>query len=146
MSSLTQPYEAFEKPGLVVSYKMAAVKIYKGALVAVNSAGYVAPIDPATASMRFVGVANETVDNSTGSAGSKSINLTKCGAFVLKAAAGYSPTIADLGSPVYAVSDWEVQTASSGLSNAYRVGTITNVESTSTGAAGVRVRTDAATA
>ena len=145
MPLLTQAYEAFEKPGLVVNYKVSNVRIFKGALVGVNSAGYVVSMDPSIASLKFVGVANETVDNSAGSAGAKSLNVTKCGAFVMKAASGYTPAVTDLGAAVYAVSDWEVQTSTSGLTTAYKVGTITSVESTSTGAAGVRVRIDVAT-
>lgn len=124
---------------------MAAVKIFKGAIVAVNSSGYAVPIDPSVAGHRFIGVANETVDNSAGSAGAKSLNVTKCGSFIFKAASGYTPSASDIGAPVYGVSDWEVQTSSSGLSNAYRIGSITAVENTSTGVAGVRVRIDSAT-
>ena len=142
MASLTQPYEAFERPGLVVSYKISNVKIFKGAMVGLNASGYVAPMDPGTAGMKFVGIANETIDNSTGTAGAKQINLTKCGSFVLKAVSGYSPAITDLGGSAYANSDWEIQLGTSGLTNAYKIGTITNIEATSTGAQGVRVRID----
>lgn len=142
MSALTQAYEAYEKPGLVVSYKLAAVKAYKGGMVGVNSAGYLTPMTPATASLKFIGVANETVDNSAGSAGDHALVAAKAGSFVMKAASGYTPAIADIGSEVYAASDNEVQTSTSGLSHAYKVGTIVNIETTSAGAAGVRVRID----
>jgi hypothetical protein len=118
------------------------VKILKGSLVAVNVSGYLVPIAHGTANLKFVGVANETVDNSAGSAGDKSLNVTKTGSFVMKAASGFTPALADLGKEVYANTDWEVQVSTSGLTNLYKVGTIVSTETTSTGAAGVRVRID----
>lgn len=140
--ALTTPYETFEKPGLVVSYKLAATKIYKGALVGVNASGYLTAMAHGTASLKFIGVANETVDNSGGAAGDKSVNVTKCGSFVMKAAAGYSPGTSDIGKEVYAFSDAEVQVSSSGLTNAYKIGTIVGTEATSLGNTGARIRID----
>lgn len=142
MAALTQSFETFEKPGLVVAYKQSNIKIYKGALVAVNSSGYAIPIAHGTASLKFVGVANETIDNASGAAGDKSINVTKSGSFVFKAVSGFTPAIADIGKEVYANTDWEVQIATAGLTNQYKVGTIVALENTSTGAAGLRVRVD----
>jgi hypothetical protein len=140
--SLTKPFETYEKPGLVVSYRLSNVKIYKGALVGVNSSGYLVPMAHGTANLKFVGVANETVDNAAGSAGDRSLNVTKCGSFVMKAVGGFTPAVADLGKEVYANNDWEVQIATGGLTNQYKVGTIVHIETTSTGVAGVRVRID----
>lgn len=114
----------------------------KGALVGVNASGFVTGMAPGTAGLRFVGVAGETVDNAAGAAGDKSLNVAKAGSFVMKAASGFTPAQADLGKEVYAASDWEVQTASAGLTNAYKVGTIVALETTSTGAVGVRIRID----
>ena len=142
MAALTKAFEAFEKPGLVVSYKVSNTKIFKGALAGVNASGFLVPMAHGTASLKFVGIANETIDNSAGAAGDKSLNVTKSGAFVFKAAAGFSPAIADIGKDVYANSDWEVQVAAAGLTNAYKVGTLTALETTSTGETGVRVRID----
>lgn len=142
MAALTKPYEAYERPGLVVSYKLAPVKVYKGALVGVDADGWLRPLTHGTADLKFVGVANETVDNSGGSAGDKAVNVTKSGSFVLKAASGFAPAQSDLGKEVYVNTDWEVQTSSAGLTNLYKVGTIVATEMTSTGQAGVRVRTD----
>ena len=140
--ALTTPYETYEKPGLVVSYKLAAIKIYKGGMVGLNTLGYLTPMTHATGGLRFVGVANETVDNSAGAQGDKSVNVTKCGSFVMKPAAGYAAAIADLGKEVYANGDAEVQIGVGGLTNQYKVGTVVALETTSTGAAGVRVRID----
>ena len=142
MAALTTAFEAFEKPGLVVSYKVSNTKIFKGALVGVNASGYLVPMAHGTASLKFVGIANAGVDNSAGAAGDKSLNVGKSGAFVFKAASGFSPAIADLGKEVYANTDWEVQIATVGLTNSYKVGTITALETTSTGDTGVRVRID----
>lgn len=141
MAALTASFETYEKPGLVVSYKLAAVKIFKGSMVGVNSSGYLTKMDHGTANLKFVGVANETVDNSAGNAGDKSLNVTKSGSFVLKAN-GFTPAVGDLGKEVYAYSDWEIQAVTTGLSNQYKVGTIVSIESTSTGSAGARVRVD----
>ncbi|MEQ1823164.1 MAG: hypothetical protein ABL949_11685 [Fimbriimonadaceae bacterium] len=140
--ALTQPYENFEKPGIVVGYKLSNVKVYKGALLAVNSSGYAIPLTHATASLKFIGIANETIDNSAGNAGDKSINVTKSGSFVFKAAAGFAPAQADIGKELYALSDWEVQIATAGLTNQYKVGRILGLESTSTGVTGVRLRVE----
>ncbi len=142
MAALTQAYEANEKPGLVVNYKLAAVKIYKGGLVGINSAGYLTPMTHTTASLKFVGIAGETVDNSAGAAGDRALNAAKAGSFVMKAASGYTPAIADIGKDVYALTDNEVQISTSGLTNSYKVGTILGLETTSAGATGVRIRID----
>lgn len=142
MAALTQPYEAYERPGLVVSYKLSNVKIYKGALVGVNASGYVVPMAHGTASLKFVGAANDTVDNSAGSAGDRSVNVTKSGSLVYRPASGYTPAIADLGKEVYVSTDNEVQTSTVGLTNLYKVGTIVALETASGGAQGVRVRID----
>lgn len=142
MAALTQAYENFERPGLVVAYKISSVKLYKGALVGVAASGYLVAMAHGTANLKFVGVAGETVDNSGGSAGDKALNVAKSGSMVFKAASGFTPAIADLGKEVYAVTDWEVQVSTSGLTNQYKVGTIVALETTSTGAAGVRVRID----
>lgn len=141
MAALTLAFETFEKPGLVVSYKVSNVKIYKGSLVGVNSSGYLVSMDHSVASLKFVGVASETVDNSAGAAGDRSVNVTKSGSFVFKAN-GFTPAIGDLGKEAYANTNWEAQISTVGLTNQYKIGTITALENTSTGAAGIRVRVD----
>lgn len=142
MATLAAAYEAFERPGLVVNYKLSNAKVFKGSLIGLNSSGFAVVMSHATASLKFLGVANETVDNSAGAVGEKSVNVTKSGSFVFKAASGFTPTVADLGKEVYANTDWEVQVATAGLTNQYKAGTIVALETTSTGATGVRVRVD----
>ena len=142
MGQLAAGYETYERPGLVVAYRMAATKIWKGALVGIDAGGYLRPLNPATGGMRFVGVANETVDNASGAAGDRTVNVTKTGSFVLKAAPGYVPSVADMSREVYAASDWEGQIGVAGLENTFKVGTVVAIENTATGASGVRVRID----
>ncbi len=142
MAQLMASYETYERPGLVVTYKMAAIKVWKGGMVGVDATGYLRPMNPATASMKFMGIANETVDNSLGNAGDRTVNVTKTGSFVMKAASGYVPTIAEIGKEAYAASDWEANSSPTGLTNPYKVGTIVAVENTATAGSGVRVRID----
>lgn len=142
MAALTQSYETYEKPGLVVAYRVSNTKIFKGGLVGLNASGFAVPIAHSVSGLRFVGVANESVDNSTGSAGDRWVNVTKSGSFVMKAAGGFAPVNGDIGKEVYANTDWEVQVATAGLSFPVKVGTVVGLETTSTGAAGVRVRID----
>lgn len=140
MAALSKAYEAFIKPNIISTYKMAAsTTIYKGALVALNSSGYVIPIAHGTANLKFVGIAEETVENS-GANGAASVRVSKAGSGVY-ADAG-SAVQADSGKEVYANSDNEVQIVTTGLTNQYKVGTLIGLETTSGGAAGLRVRVD----
>jgi hypothetical protein len=142
MAALSSAFETYEKPGIVISYKLSNNKIYKGALVGTNASGYLVPMAHGTANLKFAGIANETVDNSAGNAGDKSVNVTKSGTFVLKAASGFTPAQADVGKELYSNTDWEVQISAAGLTNAVKVGRIVSLETTSTGATGVRCRVD----
>ncbi|KAA0225824.1 MAG: hypothetical protein AKCLJLPJ_01583 [Fimbriimonadales bacterium] len=140
MAALAQAFENYAKPGIVVNYKVAAATtIYKGALVGVNSSGFVVPMNHATANLKFLGFAEETVVNS-GADGDKSVRVTKTGSGVYVDPSGIVQ--ADIGKEVYAKTDNEVQISAIGLTNAYKVGTILGLETTSTGVAGVRVRVD----
>jgi len=90
---------AREKPtrdGKVNSFKMDAVKLYKGGCVLRTAAGYATYV--VAASQPFLGVAIETIDNSAGSAGDKSIRCAAEGVFSFVAA---SMTIANIGDEVY---------------------------------------------
>lgn len=79
------PYAAYLTPrdtkksqGQLLSLKMAAVKIVKGTLVCLDaSAGYVTHTP--VASRPYAGVSYETVDNSSGPAGDKSIRVETSG-------------------------------------------------------------------
>ena len=140
MPALNKSYETFERPGIVVSYRVSNVRIFKGSMVAVNSAGWLVPMTHATASLKYVGVANDTIDNSTGTAGGKSVSVTKSGSFCYPLATG-TITQVDLGKEVFVTSDWEIQIVTTGLTNQYKVGTIVAIEQTS-GLTGARIRID----
>ena len=137
MSALTKPYETYEKPGIVVSYNVGSdTTIYKGALVGVNSTGFIVPMSHATANLKFVGVANETVVTTSQT---KRITVTKSGTFVF----GCGSSAANkTGGDAYIKFDGEVQDVSTGLTNTYVAGTIVGVESTSNSGNGYRIRID----
>jgi len=85
--------------------------IYKGALVSVQADGYAAPL---TAGEKFVGIAYEKIDNSTGSDGDKAIRVFTTGDFdhALSGAA-----ITDIGRPVFASADDTLTFSSNGNSH-----------------------------
>lgn len=91
--------------GDVYSFKQAAVKIWEGALVSVNAAGYVTNATDAANDV-FVGVADETVDNSGGAAGDKSIKVRRTGVYTV--VFGGTATIADVNTLVYVVDNQTV--------------------------------------
>lgn len=138
MAAHTAPFDAGYKPGQIVLYKVAgSTTIYKGAIVALDTDGYLTPITHATASLKVMGIAEETVVNS-GADGDESVRVSKSGSFVL---AG-TGTQADIGKEAYALDDATVQLTTAGLTNAYKVGTVLGIETTSKGAAGMRIRID----
>lgn len=137
MAALTQPFETYEKPGIVVSYTTASnTTIFKGGLVGVNASGQIVPMSHSTANLKFVGVANETVIATTET---KRITITKSGTFVFATTA---TNVNKTGSEAYVRFDGEVQDAATGLTNSYVVGTIVGIEAPSTGGAGYRIRID----
>lgn len=136
MAALAAAYEVVYKPGNIVLYKIAAsTTIYKGALVALDTDGFLIPIAHGTASLKYVGVAEETVEND-GADGAASVRVGKLGSFVYAGTA----VQADVGKEAYAVDDNTIQIGTGGLTNQYKVGTVLGVETTSKGAAGMRIR------
>jgi len=106
MTALTAAKKSVDRQdGDILSFKQAAVKIWEGSLVSVNAAGYVTSATD-TASEVVVGVADETVDNSAGSAGDKSIKVRRTG--VYNFVFGGTATIADVNTLVYAVDNQTV--------------------------------------
>lgn len=136
MAAATAARADSREDGVIKSYKMSAAKVYKGTLVAVNSSGYLVRISDA-ASLIYVGVALETVDNSGGSAGDKTCRVYKRGEFEF-AYTGADATIAKVGQVVYAQTDQEVDEDATLTTNDYQVGVITEFVT----AAKVRVRID----
>lgn len=91
--------------GEILSFKQGAEKIPEGALVMVNAAGYAVNATD-TAGGVFVGVADETVDNSAGSVGDKSIKVRRTGVYTV--VFGGTATIADVNTLVYVVDNQTV--------------------------------------
>lgn len=119
MPALSQPYETHEREGLIVAYPVKAnAKIWKGALVCIDSTGYLIPASD-TANLRFVGVAFESVDNTGGANGDKRCRVVKRGTFVYNRSG--SLTQADIGTTVRAATDNEVAKTSA---NNILVGTV----------------------
>jgi hypothetical protein len=136
MAALSAAFDAGYKPGNIVLYKIAAsTTIYKGALVALDTDGFLIPIAHGTASLKYVGVAEETVEND-GADGDASVRVSKIGSFVI-AGTGVQ---ADIGKEAYAVDSGTIQIGTGGLTNQYKVGTVLGIETTSNGAAGMRIR------
>jgi len=113
--------------GLVLSFLQGAENIYEGALVAINAAGY-AVNGGDDANAVIVGVADESVDNSGGAAGDKSIKVRRSGVFTF--VAGFSAAQADVNTLVYAVDNQSVDLAAT-TTNDVLVGRIVEVLSSS---------------
>ncbi|GBC92206.1 hypothetical protein HRbin15_00671 [bacterium HR15] len=133
MPALSKPYESQEKEGLLVAYPVKGnTRIWKGALVCVDSSGYLVPASD-TANLRFVGVAFESVDNLGGADGDKKCRVIKRGTFVYNRSGAFSQS--DLGVVVKATSDNEVAKSTT---NNIAVGTVVALPSSTT----VRIRID----
>ncbi len=105
--------EADYQDGLIGTYKVAAnTKIYQGAMVFVrNTDGYAYNARAGQSSTDiFVGVAVETVDNTGGAAGAKTIRVWKAGEFTF---AGSSLAQTNVGAAVYAVDENTITTTAS---------------------------------
>jgi len=93
--------------GTIKSYPVeASVTIYKGGQV-VLSGGYARPARNTVGEL-VIGIADEKVDNSAGSAGAKNVRVLSDRHFLL-VAAGMAQT--DVGKPVFALDDQTVQLA-----------------------------------
>jgi len=86
------PAQEVELKGYLVA---ASTTIYKGGMVAVNDAGHLVMASDA-ANLRVVGVADERVDNSAGSAGDKKCRVRSGRAFDFNATAITQAMVGDL--------------------------------------------------
>jgi hypothetical protein len=122
MTALSGPVETGRKDGNVVCYSVAAgQKIYKGSLVVTRLDGQAYNLrTPASGQVDvFIGVADETVDNTTGANGALTIHVLKKGTFQLVYP---SATAALIGSLAYGV---DTATVSSTSTNAIAIGYVT---------------------
>lgn len=93
----------------------ASTHIYVGSLVAVNAAGYVVPASADNA-LFVIGVAEEEVDNSVGTAGAKTLYQIRRGSFLLaNSTTTDAITDGDVGRPCYVVDDNTVARTSNGI-------------------------------
>lgn len=84
----------------------ANAKIFLGALVALNASGFAVPGSTAT-TLRAVGRASESVDNTGGANGDESVSIDR-GIFLYANEAGDPITLADINKTCYIVDDQTV--------------------------------------
>ena len=133
MTALTANKEVAEKNRRLLSSPVAVASIFKGAIVKINAAGYLAPM-AAEAGASMAGVAYEACDNSGGSAGDLECKALREGVFEFVSS---GLTQADLGSTVYASDDQTVSTTQG--ANEVAVGKISEVISATACAVDIEV-------
>ncbi len=124
MAALTSDRNTEYSLGDLLSVPVAgATRIFAGSLVCVNAEGYAVPAAD-TAGLLFVGVATAQADNSTGSAGDRSVVVRRRGRYKLDYAG--SLTQVAQGATVYAADDHTVD-APDGVSGDVEVGVIDKI-------------------
>ena len=110
MTAITTAKKSLNRQdGIVYPFQVAAsTTIPEGALVSINAAGYAVNATDAANDV-FVGVADETIDNSSGAAGAKKIKIRRTGVFTVVFAG--TATIADVNTLVYVVDNQTVNLA-----------------------------------
>lgn len=128
MADITAPrLNTDRQDGEVLSFLMSNVKLVEGAFIAINSAGYAVNLGDTSGAI-FAGVAEETVDNSAGSAGDKEIKVRMNG--VVSAVAGFSAAQTNVGDEVVGDDNQTVDLAANNTNDVY-VGRIVRVVSAS---------------
>lgn len=121
MANLTAPYDIQRAKAEVASYKVAAnAVIYAGAFVEIDSNGY-ATKHIQGAAKKVVGVALESVDNTGGANGDKTIEVLRQGVITRDLAAGHGFTQASIGADVYAEDDNTVTGTATGRTKVGRL-------------------------
>lgn len=129
MANLTANRDDQLSDGTMLVFPMAAVKIYQGALVCINTSGYLTNAAD-TASFIFAGSAIDFVDNSAGSAGALTMRVRVSGVIQCVTSGATQATV---GAKVYASDN---QTVATSTSNSVLVGRVVEYDS----ATSVRVR------
>lgn len=128
MSNITVRKDVRRQEGNILSYPVAAsTKLIEGALVALNTSGLLVNAAD-TSGFKFVGVLDETADNSAGSAGDVRGKVWTYG--VIDVVAGFSAAAGDCGKQVYIVDNQTVDLAAV-TTNDVLVGRIVEVVSAS---------------
>jgi hypothetical protein len=118
MAALTKDRATPYRDGIEIEFPVAgSTKIYAGSLVCANTSGYAVPAAD-TAGLRFLGVALEQADNTSGANGAKTLRLRRSGAFEFDAS---SITQAMVGTAMYVVDDHTIDDAA-GPVNDIRIG------------------------
>lgn len=118
MAALTSDRKTTYRKGIEIEYKVAAgAKIYAGSIVCVNASGYAAP-GADTAGFKFVGIAGEQADNSSGANGDITVRVRRKGIFRLTAS---GMAITDICAAVKVSDD---QTVAKTTTNSVACGTI----------------------
>lgn len=105
----------------------ASVVLFAGALVAINASGYAVPGSTAT-TLKGVGVATGRVDNSAGTAGALSVEVSgACWPFKNSASTD-AITRADIGKTVYIVDDQTVALTSGSSTRSLAGGQVWDVD------------------
>lgn len=112
--ALSQDRNTPFKDGEIIAVPVAAsAVIYAGALVVANAAGFAAPGSVAT-TLTYLGRAEESVNNTGGSNGDKTVQVRRKKAFKWKNYTSDALVQADLGKAVYIYDDETVAKTSGG--------------------------------
>lgn len=127
MADITARRDEQHQQGVQFALKMAAVKIYEGALVAVNSSGYADNAGDDSGAV-FAGVAQETKDNSGGAAGDLEVVIRSGG--IVQVGAAFSAAQTNVGDEV-TLSDNQTVDLAANTTNDVTCGRIVEVISSS---------------
>lgn len=125
--ALTKDRNTQMKDADLIPVPMAAVKIFAGSLVAANATGYATPGAVAT-TLTYLGRAEETVDNTGGAAGAKTVLVRRGKAFKFANSGADPVTQASMGKVCYIVDD-ETVALTNGTSTRSAAGIVVGVDS-----------------
>ena len=108
MSALSQDRNTLRRDGQQMEPPVAAgARIFGGAIVAINAAGYAVP-GTTSAALQAAGAAEQRADNTGGAAGAIRVRVRKGPHRFANSAAADAITLADVGSDCYIVDDQTV--------------------------------------
>lgn len=116
MAALTQDRDTVRRNGDLAAYPVAAAtKIFAGSLVCIQTGANFATKGATATTLRGVGVAEETADNTAGAAGAISVKVRRDGWFrFANSAAADLIAVADIGADCYVVDDQTVAKTNGG--------------------------------
>lgn len=127
MAALTEPRTTAKRDAKSFGRAVAGTKkIFEGSLVCLNATGYATPGATAT-TLKADGLALQTVDNTGGADGDKTVLVEKGTFRFANSAAGDAITRADIGATAYIVDDQTVA-KTNGTNTRSAAGTIMDVE------------------